>query len=401
MSSATDARQKLYSHGRTGNWRFKGLLLAALPGSGVSADEMAKAWPSSGQPSSYRFLGANPRFDPEEEANRRIVAQPGDEHYRVLTEYASESGLPKTLGAAKPKSLEGDAVGAGVDDMIKRALFASSTPEEVDTLFREQLLDVVIEGAKKRQIARDAANVLNVDTRKGDIPVAQDAIFAPETAEGAEIRDDGEEYTTVEYDAEKYGLGARVTDEMVRHAQVDIIERQISFVGEAVENTLNRIFLNELLDNAQNNFDTEGSQQGVPAINGAYGEVDGEGFIPDTFVTHPEYRTTLFDDSNIAFANRAGTDDVIRERVFDPLLSVEHYGASDAVYDGTANTWGFAADGELGAVVYQRDQIHLVLEQDIEVKDYNDPIRDLQGVNARVMADCVYTQGRAASTIEY
>lgn len=399
--SVIEARQKLHDSGKHGNWRFKGLLLAALDGSGVSREDVAKAWPQSGHPSSYRFLSENPKYDPEVEANRKIVASPGEEHHRILREFSGESGLPKTLGASKPKKLEGDSLGSGVDDMIKRALFATSVPEEVDVLFREQLLDVVIDGAQKRQIARDAANVMTVDTRKGDIPVAQDGIFARNLAEGGEIRDDGEEYTTVEFEAEKYGIGAQVTDEMVRHAFIDVIERQVSFIGSALENQVNRIWLNELIDNAGNNFDTEGSSQGVPAINGAYGEVDKDNFIPDTFVTHPEYRTTLFDDSNIAFANRAGTDDVIRERVFDPLLSVEHYGASGNIYNGTSETWDFSSDGDIGAVVYDREHIHLVFEQDIEIKDYEDPVRDLQGVNGRMYVDALYTQQRAASTIEF
>lgn len=401
MSTVTDARNKLYKHGQQGNWRFKGLLLAALPGSGVSQQEVARAWPSSGNPSQYRFLANNPRYDPNEEARRKVVATPGDDTFRVLKDFAARGGMSKTLGASKPKNIGGHSLGSGVDDMIKRALFASATPEEVDILFREQLLDVVMEGAQRRQIARDAANVINVDTRKGDIPVAQDQTFASLTREGAEIRDDEEEYTTVPYETQKFGIGARITDEMTRHAMVDVIERQIEYVGMAAENSINRVWLNELIDGAQNNFDTDGADQGVAAINGAYGEVDKDDFVPDTFVTHPEFRTALFDDENIAFANRAGTDDVIRERVFDPLLGVEHYGASDSVYNSDANTWGYSADGELGAVVYDREAIHVILENDIEVKDYEDPIRDLQGVNARVHVDAVYSQGRAASTIEF
>jgi len=267
----------------------------------------------------------------------------------------------------------------------------------VDVLFRDQLLDVVMEGAQRRQIAREASDVINVDTLKGDVPVSEDSAFAPKVGQGAEIRDDREDYTTVPWNAEKYGAGARITDEMVRHSQVDLIERQISFLGEKVENAVNRKFLTTLVDEAGNNFDTGGTDQGVPGINGAYGEVDSDDFVPDTFVTHPEYRTTLFDDENIAFANRAGTDDV-----FDPLLGVDHYGASDATYDpdGT-ETWGFGADGEKGAVVYDRSRIHTIFENDIEVKDYEDPIRDLQGVNARATFDVIFSQSRGAATVEY
>jgi len=37
----------------------------------------------------------------------------------------------------------------------------------------------------------------------------------------------------------------------------------------------------------------------------------------------------------------------------------------------------------------------------ITVKDYEDPIRDLNGVNARVHTDTIYSQQRAASTVEF
>jgi hypothetical protein len=96
---------------------------------------------------------------------------------------------------------------------------------------------------------------------------------------------------------------------------------------------------------------------------------------------------------------------VVRERVFDPLLSVEHFGASSATYDSGSETWGFSADGEKGAIVYDSDHVHTVLYSPdgngIQVKDYDDPIRDLRGVNARVHVDAIYSQGRAASTVEF
>jgi hypothetical protein len=399
------AKRKLQQYGQEGNWRFKGLMLAALDRD-VSPEDVAEAWPSPGHPSDYRFLSNHPTREAEHEADRRVVAERGEDRHRMLRRFVKNAdNTPKHLSDDPTTELGADTLGVHLDDAIPRMLFAASTYEEVNTLFREQLLETIMAGAERRKIARDAANVINAETRRGDVPVGEDETFAPEVGEGAEIRDDREDYDTVEFDTTKYGQGARVTDEMVDHAMVDIIERQIEYVGAAVENSINRVWLNTLVDNASNNFDTTGSDQGVPAINGAYGEVDNDDFIPDSFVTHPEYRTTLFDDDNIAFANRAGTDDVIRERVFDPLLSVTHYGASSSTYDSGSNTWGFANDGELGAVVYDSGHVHVVMYNpegnDIQVKDYDDPIRDLSGVNARVWTDTIYSQQRAASTVEY
>ena len=52
-------------------------------------------------------------------------------------------------------------------------------------------------------------------------------------------------------------------------------------------------------------------------------------------------------------------------------------------------------------MVYQQEHMWLVIEQDIEIKDYEDPIRDLQGVNSRAYVDAVYAQPDAAATIDY
>ncbi|AFH23049.1 hypothetical protein OSG_eHP42_00020 [environmental Halophage eHP-42] len=49
------AKRKLHQAGKSGNWRFKGLLLAALDHD-VTPEDVANAWPSPGNPSDYRFL---------------------------------------------------------------------------------------------------------------------------------------------------------------------------------------------------------------------------------------------------------------------------------------------------------------------------------------------------------
>ncbi|AFH23076.1 hypothetical protein OSG_eHPD7_00020 [environmental Halophage eHP-D7] len=398
------AKRKLHQAGKSGNWRFKGLLLAALDHD-VTPEDVANAWPSPGNPSDYRFLRQSDRRDPEQEADRRVVAEQGEERHRMLHDYVKNAGnTPKHLSSDPTTELGDGSLGVRLDDAIPRMLFAASTFEEVDTLFREQLLETVMAGAERRKIARDAANVINAETRRGDVPVGQDEVYATEVSEGGAIRDDREDYDTIPFDTTKFAQGARITDEMVDHAMVDIVERQIEYVGAAVENAINRVWLNNLINNAGNSFTTSSGERGVPGINGAYGEVDDQDFIPDSFVTHPQYRTTLFDDSNISFANRAGTDDVIRERVFDPLLSVTHYGASSNTYNSSENSWGFDSGGDTGAIVYDSNHVHVVMYNpdgnDIQIKDYDDPIRDLRGVNARVHTDAIYSQERAAATVD-
>lgn len=416
--SVLEARRMLHQFGQTGNWRFKGLLLAALPNSGVSAEDMAKAWPKA-KKGDYRFLQANPDRDIETELSRTTHAESGTERHRVLSDYAvNAEGLPKQLSGSNHMEDHGDSVEARLDSAIPRMLFASADPEEVDVLFREQLYDVVQEGREFAKVAREAADVINPTTRKGDITVASDQQFAPPMAQGSEIRDDAEQHTTVQFACEKHGDGARVTDEVMDQAMVDVIERNIMFLGASVENAINREWLRTLVDDAENNFDTEGSDQGYQALNGAVGEVDKAGFRANTYATGAQYRTTLFGDTELSYANRAGTNEILRNREEAPIVGDiagldMHASTHEDVYEGpddsqwpdTEETFGFEADGELGSVVYNRDRVHLFLYapegNDIEIKDYDDPIRDLNGVNARVHVDCQFSQARSAATIEY
>jgi hypothetical protein len=389
-----EAQRKLREHGQTGNWRFKGLLLAALSGSGVSTNDVAKAWPQT--KSDYRFLQKNPSRDPDDERERMFLAEEGSPEAHLLTDFAGDA----------TEEVDDGLYQARADDAIQHMLFAASTPEELDTLFREQLADVVAEGAQRRQQARNGAFIFNADTNTGDVTVADDRQYYYDSSgdgisEGGRIPEDREGYSTVAWDCKKIGVGAIVTEEMVRHARVDLIERQIRHVGETTENDMNRIWLNELVDNANQNFDAAGSNLGVPALNGGISQVDQQDFQPDTFVSHPEFRQELFNDSNLVYVNRSGQDTELREREVDRLFGVDHLPMNNAAYDSGTNTWAYDSDGDLGAVAYQQDHIWLVIEQDIEVRDYEDPVRDLQGVNARAWVDATYAQPDAAATIQY
>jgi len=414
-----EAKRVLASHAQGGNWRFKGMIHAALS-QGPSREDFARAWPSAKRKNDYRFLARHTDRDAEQESQRMFTGSRGDDNYRILSDFANES-VPKTLSAAKPQERAGgEELGAPLDDTIKRTLFATSTNEEVDTLFRNQLLETIMEGSRRRQIARDVSNVINPDTRKGDIPIAEDDRSGRRTAEGAKIRDDAEKFTTIEWDVTKVSAGSRVTEEMVDHAIVDLIERQVSDVGRRVENSINEVWLTNAVDDAVSNgstveFDSTQDDPGYQALNSLYGQIDRQDFIPDTFCTTPGFRTEVFSNDQLRFVNRSGDDSVVRDRMFEPLLDMEHHATSLNSYDsdggnvggtGGAHTWGVTdargAGGGAGSLAQEHN--HLILYNpngnDIEVKDYDDPIRDLRGFNARIHVDQDYSQARSAGVID-
>jgi hypothetical protein len=123
--------------------------------------------------------------------------------------------------------------------------------------------------------------------------------------------------------------------------------------------------------------------------------------MPDVTVAHPDYKSAYFDEANIAQAQQAGTDDVLRNRVYDPIFGTQMLTASSGIYDAGNETWEWDSDGDYGAVVSNSDFVGIFMYQDISTKDFEDPIRDLQGGNARAWFDVQVLQPNAHATLEY
>lgn len=408
--SKTKAKRQLANFARTGrNWRLMGLFTAHpdVP-SGISEKDMSRVWPHNN--SEYRRLGAadNPHrlyladksySVDAEEATRTLGYEDDDATpYRKLSSAVNESDWNE--GAFGEKTIHADRA-------IKRALAYEDSVANLDVLFRKEIFDTVIEGARKEEIARDATTVYPVDRDQGDHPRGQDTKFAPNVAEGAAIPDDAEQADTVSWDTERFGQGAAATDKLVRQSLVSVIERQIEWIGHSVEMKNNRLWLNELLDNVDSSNDVDSSSEnnrGYASVNEAIHQIELNDETPDTVVQHPTFTKTLFDTAEanaiIPFAQEFGDDEGVRDRVAFPLLGLEGFRASDGVADGST-TWNYTTTDEFGAVVYDSDRTGMYLFNDIEMKEYDDPVRDLQAVNARMEVDHVWHQNSAGARIKH
>jgi len=395
--SATEARRELQKLASTdSNWRLAGLYLAhpEIP-SGISERDLAKAWPT--HKSDYRMLGADARESEITAPDKQYVLSEDSRTYRQLSDAANQSDFDD--GPFGDKIIHSDRA-------IKRALAFEDSIANLDTLFRKEIRETVIEGARKQQIARDASTVINVDRQRGDHPRGPDDEFAPKVAEGAAISDDAGEHDTVEWSTDKHGIGMAATEELLGQSLVDVIAQNMEHLGRQCENAINRGFLNELVDGAGATVDASAEDnRGVASINAGIAEVELNDFMPDSVVQHPRFTRTLFDTAEnnaiIPFANDFGDDEGIRDRVAFPLLGLEGFRASNGVYNSSSGTWDYTGAGETGAVVYDRDNIATYLYRDIEMKEYDDPVRDLEAINARTEFDVVYHQPGSAAAIDY
>lgn len=411
--SVTQAKRKLHNFAKNGhNWRLAGLYLAHPEvRSGFTEQDVGKAWPTTN--TEYRRLGLtetdNLAVHPEktytvDDNADRALGYPDDGYNpaRELAAYTKESDWDE--GPFGEKTIHADRA-------ISRSLAFEDSIANLDVLFRKEIADTVIEGARKAEIARDATTVIDVDRQKGDHPRGQSTQFAPEVSEGGAIRDDAENPDTVSWDTSKHGQGAKVSEELMNQSLVDVVSMQMEWLGHSCEMALNRVVLNEAINGADSNNDVDSSgenNRGYASINEAIHQVEKSDHEPDSVWQHPTFTKTLFDtaESNaiIPFANEFGDDEGVRDRVAFPLLGLTGYRGSNGVYNGASNDsnvsgWDYTAADECGAVVYDSDLLATYLFRDIEVKEYEDPVRDVEGINARIEMDASYWQSGSAARI--
>ena len=245
---------------------------------------------------------------------------------------------------------------------------------------------------------RQACTVLPMKANTLTIPVGEVGSYAPEVAEGAEIPISDQDYTAVTLTAKKYGVRPMITDEMVADALYPVMEMEIRKAGAKLENTLNQIALTELIDNTSaNEHDTGGTNQGIKAIASAIKKVKADGFIPDRIVLHPDAEALIMAD--YIPTGYVGAEAAQNGRLPN-LLGLSPFITN--VADASSETWGYAADKDIGMVVFDSGNSTVIGErQPITIKRYEDIVRQLQGgtVSARWAVGTL--QANAGARIEY
>ena len=407
----TERRLKRYWR-EDGNPRLKGLFLAALDHTEVSPEEVGRVWITSPK-ERERHLSANTSH-PATKAPLSQQYTPG-KHEDLKAR--PEAGVARTLARDEfSKDDEVDRFMAGEesidkDKYIQRALLNDAVTE-LDVLFREELETTFIQGAQPKKIFRDAANVRNVNRRKGDVPRETDETYAKVGGEVDATQTGQEGQDTISFTCKKIHQGFEISDALMAESEPDVFESLARRTGGAVENTLNRISLVELIDGVTTTYDAgPGSDTAVQALNGAITEVSKNDFPkPDQVVGHPEFEQAIFDDTNVVYANRGGTTEPLQDRQMGTIMGLTRWEASPGAYSNATNTltisstdhtFSYSSDGDYGAVAYGQEFFNVFIWQDfdMETKDYEDPIHDLQGRNVRTWMDAAWGQTDAGAAI--
>lgn len=374
-----------------GNWRLKALLYAVSDH--ADPQTVGRVWPRTRPQTDRDYVNLGLRHDDTHE-------------YNVVRELHDSDAIRHAEVVPR-------------DQYIARAL-TSDAATELDVLWREEILDTVVAGAQSRQIARDTTNVQTVNAKKGDLAAHGQTKFARTNDEGASAAFDERDYTAIPYDCEKFEMGFAIQEELIDQAEIDQIESEIAGAGAAVENSINRQYVTNAIDNAGNDHSSVGNEIAVQDILEAAEFPADSDFDPvDVAVIHPEALTELADDPSLNFLSFSRTDVASDRalqadnggqnvpnpgRAFGPQIWI----ASDATYNGlsgeafsTSNTYGWEAGSEIGGFVHGSPFVNTVIYQDIAVSELESPItdiRDIQGGVARAWVDSVQPSNNAIAT---
>jgi len=313
-------------------------------------------------------------LDDTRSAARRLAEKP---HVRKLG-YLDENGKVKPV---RELLLSGDLSGSN--------------------LIQTEVKATVVEGANP---VRAFMDVLPVDRTPGTTfkwPYGANGVYAEKYPQGAEIRIKTQTYSAASYDAsEVIAQRPLITDTMIESGQVDAIEKEIKYAGEAVMNKAERICLSEILEDSGQAFDTAGANQGLKAIAKAVTKLKGYNMLPDVVIMHPDLEGMCLQD--VVVPASPGADAIARgQGIPDGYLGLK-WRVCSVADDSSTYTWGYSAGDNIGGLVLDSARAGgIYLPRDLTVKDYEDPIHDMKGMTVTMRMDCQSHIVNAACRVQY
>lgn len=284
------------------------------------------------------------------------------------------------------------------------------------TLIQTEIRRTIIEGAEPAKCFRGDANgqggaMLGVPMNSPtmQINIGESGAYAPIVGEGAEIPIKTQTYTARTWTAVKFGDRPAITQEMIDDSLFAIAEMEIRKAGMRIENSLNQWCVKTLMDNAGNEFDinaASGTVAGVQALLGARALLTEDGYIPNTFVAHPNATRYLYKDFFPAYTSE--TVNIVRDAALPRILGCNGFECgvecttTSAPTKSASYTWGAPTDSYIGYLMYDINNAgYIGTRQDIQVKNFVDVIRDLQNFSVTARFAVQYGVANAISRVEF
>lgn len=269
---------------------------------------------------------------------------------------------------------------------------------ESTTLIQDEAYRTVTQGAEPAKCMRSALPTIQMKSNVMNWTTGETGTYAPVVAEGTEIPIDTQNYGTTEFKALKYGVRPLISRELIEDGLYNVAELELKKAGLRIENSLNQRAISELIDTVTTEHDCAGTNLGIKAVAAAVSTVRGNGFNPDTLIMHPEAEAIVLQE--FVPTNYYPTESIVNTGMVPNILGLKTY--TCGVVDDATATWGYAADGEFGMMVYDSSAIGAIgMRRDITVDQYNDPVKDLVGMAVTARFDVEVVMATAGCRVEY
>jgi hypothetical protein len=284
-----------------------------------------------------------------------------------------------------------------------RELLISGTVQDT-TLIQTEFYNTVMQGAEPMQCMRRFLPTINLN--KGNslqIPVSSAGAYADDILEGQDITPKNAGYDPITITVGKVGDAPLITDEMVADSSYGLISLEVAKSGRRVENKFNRNVLAIILGApGLQTHDTTGSNQGVSAIAEAKAKVADYDWLPDKCVAHTRLGAKLLTETFPNVNYSAFNADAVRTgQIGTQFLGLDYMETSVNPL-ATGKTWGYSSDGYYGGIV--ADAMNLgatVIRADIQVENFRDPIKQIQGATSTMRFKAGIINATAGCAIIY
>jgi HK97 family phage major capsid protein len=241
------------------------------------------------------------------------------------------------------------------DDKYIRELLSTSSGTEGSLLIVKKIYDTLIEEVQKVLIPRSEAAIY---LGPGDIPgssvdidlVVENTMRVRVVAEGAEIPLDQVEYTSTNLKPIKYGVGIRITRELVEDAKWNILQHQIGIASRRFAENENALVITAL-DSAANTV-AGGAAVTIPNITRAMQYLEDADYTPTTFLVGNEVLNDLRNIDTFVEANRVGNTEMMQRGFLGTIYGLNCIRTSTNA--GMTATSAYVFDNKYGYVIAEK-----------------------------------------------
>lgn len=239
-----------------------------------------------------------------------------------------------------------------------KELLNTSTGTEGSLLIPKKIHDKLVEETEKNLIPRtEAAVVIGPSGIPGSsIDIDREtanSLSVREIAEGADISLDNQSYTSVNIKPKKYGVGIRITRELMEDSKWNLLEKNIKTAGKRFAENETKLIIQQLDNAATTN--SGGDTFTIADLTTSMLDLEDEDYTPTTLLCGNEVVHDLRNIDTFVEADKAGNREMLDTGMVGTLYGLKVYKFStNAAPSSTYSKYAY---------VYDKDEAYYIVEK--------------------------------------